>query len=126
MYVVGLYYRVICTWKVISWLNSILDEDAEGAPRAPIDLTALDRRVSSIVPSVEIVAEETSSQLERIIDDTLRGALRLAHDLRFTKNAISIQTSPEVAMRITSAKSPGVKGAFGRSQIGGIWKNLAD
>jgi len=47
---------------------------AEGTSTAPIDLTALDRRVSSLLSSVEIVAEETSSQLERVIDDTSRGA----------------------------------------------------
>ena len=84
---------------IVLWLNSMLDEDApelaaEGTPTAQIDLTTLDRRVSGLLSSVEILAEETSSQLERIIDDISRGAPRLAYDLHFTKeSAVSLQTS---------------------------------
>jgi len=91
--------------EVVPWLNSILDEGipgprGEGTSTTPIDLTALDRQVSSILSSVEIVAEEFSSQLERIIDDISRGAPRLAYDLHFMKeSAVSLQTylreSPE-------------------------------
>ena len=106
---------------VVSWLNSILDEGApgfgaEGTSTAPIDLTALDRRVSSILSSVEIVAEETSSQLERIIDDISRGAPRLAYDLHFMKeSAISLQTSlRKLQHASTSAESPETKDALER------------
>lgn len=105
--------------EVISWLNSILDEGslgsgAEGTPAAPTDLTALDRRVSSILSSVEIVAEETSSQLERIIDDISRGAPRLAYDLHFMKeSAISLQNSLRGLQRASaSAESPETKAAL--------------
>jgi hypothetical protein len=105
--------------EVVSWLNSILDEGAsglgaEGTSTSPIDLTALDRRVSSILSSVEIVAEETSSQLERIIDDISRGAPRLAYDLHFMKeNAISLQTSlRRLQHASTSAESPETKVAL--------------
>ena len=104
---------------VVSWLNSILDEGApglgaEGAETAPIDLTALDRRVSSVLSSVEIVAEETSSQLERVIDDISRGAPRLAYDLHFMKeSAISLQTSLRTLQHAsTSAESPETKAAL--------------
>ena len=107
--------------EVVSWLNSILDEDAagleaEGTSATPIDLTTLDRRVSSILSSVEIVAEETSSQLERIIDDISRGAPRLAYDLHFMKeNAISLQTSLRGLQHAsTSAESPETKIALER------------
>jgi predicted transcriptional regulator len=105
--------------EIVSWLNSILDEGApgsgaEGTSTAPIDLTALDRRVSSILSSVEIVAEETSSQLERIIDDISRGAPRLAYDLHFMKeSAISLQTSlRKLQHASTSAESPETKAAL--------------
>ena len=107
--------------EVVSWLNSILDEGAsgsgaEGTSTTPIDLTALDRRVSSILSSVEIVAEETSSQLERIIDDISRGAPRLAYDLHFMKeNAISLQSSlRKLQHASTSAESSETKAALER------------
>jgi len=107
--------------EVVSWLNSILDEGApalgaEGTSTAPIDLTALDRRVSSILSSVEVVAEETSSQLERFIDDISRGAPRLAYDLHFMKeSAISLQTSlKKLQHASTSAESPETKAALER------------
>jgi len=107
--------------EIVSWLNSILDEGtpgsrAEGASTAPIDLTALDRRVSSILSSVEIVAEETASQLERVIDDISRGAPRLAYDLHFMKeSAISLQSSlRKLQYASTSAESPETKAALER------------
>ena len=107
--------------EVVSWLNSILDEGApasgaEGSSTVPIDLTALDRRVSSILSSVEIAAEETSSQLERVIDDISRGAPRLAYDLHFMKeSAISLQTSlKKLQDASTSAESPETKAALER------------
>lgn len=106
---------------VVSWLNSILDEGApglgaEGTSTSPVDLTALDRRVSNILSSVEIVAEETSSQLERIIDDISRGAPRLAYDLHFMKdNAISLQSSlRKLQHDSTSAESPETRAALER------------
>ena len=104
---------------VVSWLNSILDEGtsgsgAEGTSTTPIDLTALDRRVSSVLSSVEIVAEENSSQLERIIDDISRGAPRLAYDLHFMKeSAITLQTSLRGLKRASaSTESPETKAAL--------------
>jgi len=107
--------------EVVLWLNSILDEGApgsgaEGTSTAPIDLTALDRRVSSILSSVEIVAEETASQLERVIDDISRGAPRLAYDLHFMKeSAISLQSSlRKLQHASTSAESPETKAALER------------
>ena len=107
--------------EVVSWLNSILDEGApgsgaEGTSTTPIDLTALDRRVSSILSSVEIVAEETASQLERVIDDISRGAPRLAYDLHFMKeSAISLQSSlRKLQHASTSAESPETKAALER------------
>ena len=107
--------------EVVSWLNSILDEGApglgaEGTSTAPIDLTALDRRVSGLLSSVEIVAEETSSQLERVIDDISRGAPRLAYDLHFMKeSAISLQTSlRKLQQASSSAESPETKAALER------------
>ena len=107
--------------EVISWLNSVLDEGtpgsgAEGTSTAPIDLAALDRRVSSILSSVEIVAEETASQLERVIDDISRGAPRLAYDLHFMKeSAISLQSSlRKLQHASTSAESPETKPALER------------
>jgi len=107
--------------EVVSWLNSILDEGmpgprGEGTSTTPIDLTALDRRVSSILSSVEIVAEESSSQLERIIDDISRGAPRLAYDLHFMKeSAISLQSSlRKLQHASTSAESPETKDALER------------
>lgn len=77
------------TLDVEVWLNKLLDNPTDLA-----DLTALDRRVSSVLSSLEIVSEDTSTQLERIIDDISRGAPRLAYDLHFMKEgAVSLQTS---------------------------------
>ena len=107
--------------EITSWLNSILDEGAtgygaEGTSATPINLTALDRRVSSLLSSVEIVAEESSLQLERIIDDISRGAPRLAYDLHFMKeSAVSLQTSlRKLQQASTSAESPETKDALER------------
>ena len=106
---------------VVSWLNSILNEGisgpgTEGTSTAPVDLTTLDRRVSGVLSSVEIVAEETSLQLERLIDDISRGAPRLAYDLHFMKeNAISLQTSLRRLQHASSStESPETKVALER------------
>ncbi|KAF7794023.1 hypothetical protein EIP86_005151 [Pleurotus ostreatoroseus] len=81
---------------VVSWINDVLDVDQ--LPTAPEDgeqtsLTDLDRRITQLVGTLELASEDTSSTVERIIDDISRGASRLTYDLHFMREgALSLQS----------------------------------
>ena len=76
---------------IVLWINRILDEN-ESESRQSVDLTDLDQRVTQLVATLEIACEDTSSRLERIIDDASRGIPRLTYDLHFMKDgALSLQ-----------------------------------
>jgi conserved oligomeric Golgi complex subunit 7 len=69
---------------VVSWINDTLitnDDD--------IDLTHLDHQITQLLTILDIASEDTSTQLERIIDDVSRGIPRLAYDLHFMKDGAS-------------------------------------
>lgn len=55
-------------------------------------MTELDRRVSHLVGTLEIASEDTSAQVDRLIEDISRGASRLTYDLHFMReSALSLQ-----------------------------------
>ncbi|KAJ6594070.1 Golgi complex component 7-domain-containing protein [Mycena capillaripes] len=81
---------------IVSWINDTLtpSDDAE-----PVGLTDLDQHVNHLVSTLDLACEDTSSQLERIIDDVSRGVPRLTYDLHFMKDgAASLQS---VLVRVT-------------------------
>ncbi|PPQ77186.1 hypothetical protein CVT25_011032 [Psilocybe cyanescens] len=72
---------------VISWINdTITPNDLDDSV---IDLTDLDHEITQLLTTLDIAAEDTSAQLERIIDDVSRGIPRLAYDLHFMKDGAS-------------------------------------
>ncbi|KAJ3896759.1 oligomeric Golgi complex subunit 7 [Lentinula edodes] len=77
---------------IIAWINDTLtssssEQDLES-------LINLDQQITQLIASLDIACEDTSSQLERTIDDVSRGIPRLTYDLHFIKdNALSLQNS---------------------------------
>ena len=70
---------------VVSWINdTLITNDTDD-----IDLTHLDHQISQLLTTLDIASEDTSTQLERIIDDVSRGIPRLAYDLHFMKDGAS-------------------------------------
>lgn len=78
--------------EVISWVNDALTPNyvEESTPDQGVpDLTELDQLITQLLTTLDIGAEDTSSQLERIIDDVSRGIPRVAYDLHFMKDGAS-------------------------------------
>lgn len=78
---------------VVSWINDIIgvSDEPDDAERSTA-LTDLDRRVSHLVGTLEIASEDTSAQVDRLIEDISRGASRLTYDLHFMReSALSLQ-----------------------------------
>ncbi|KAF7361746.1 Expansin-like EG45 domain-containing protein [Mycena venus] len=76
---------------IVSWINDTLTPDSDIAE--PVGLTDLDQHVNHLVSTLDLACEDTSSQLERIIDDVSRGVPRLTYDLHFMKDgAVSLQS----------------------------------
>ncbi|THG94756.1 hypothetical protein EW026_g6780 [Hermanssonia centrifuga] len=71
---------------VVSWINEVLDPERLDSSAS---LTELDRRVVQMVGTLELASEDTSLQVERIIDDISRGASRLTYDLHFMREGAS-------------------------------------
>jgi conserved oligomeric Golgi complex subunit 7 len=70
---------------VVSWINDMLvPNDTDD-----LDLTHLDHQITQLLTTLDIASEDTSTQLERIIDDVSRGIPRLAYDLHFMKDGAS-------------------------------------
>ncbi|KAG6903094.1 hypothetical protein C0995_006281 [Termitomyces sp. Mi166 len=89
--------------EVVSWINDVLDtseESDEANPPAPTELTELDERITQLLATLDIACEDTSSQLERTIDDVSRSVPRLTYDLHFMKDsAITLQVSLEKVLQ---------------------------
>ncbi|KAG2015445.1 hypothetical protein CC2G_008718 [Coprinopsis cinerea AmutBmut pab1-1] len=82
---------------VTAWINDSLNAqenvDNLNTP-SNADLTKLDQYITQLVSTLDIACEDTSAQLERIIDDVSRGIPRLAYDVHFMKDgALSLQSS---------------------------------
>ncbi|KAF8160818.1 Golgi complex component 7-domain-containing protein [Crassisporium funariophilum] len=76
---------------VVSWINDTLTPKDSDDPSSTlvVDLTELDHQITQLLTTLDIALEDTSSQLERIIDDVSRGIPRLAYDLHFMKDGAS-------------------------------------
>ncbi|KAF5316956.1 hypothetical protein D9611_003875 [Ephemerocybe angulata] len=80
----------------VSWINDTLDtpEPTNDLSSSNTDLTELDQYITQLLTSLDIACEDTSAQLERIIDDVSRSVPRLTYDLHFMKDgALTLQTS---------------------------------
>lgn len=76
---------------IVSWINDtlIFSDDSDTT-----DLTKLDQQISQILTTLDIASEDSSTQLEHIIDDVSRGIPRLAYDLHFMKDgALALQSN---------------------------------
>ncbi|KAG5654412.1 hypothetical protein H0H81_003236 [Sphagnurus paluster] len=79
---------------VFSWINDTFDTSEGDEEVPPTELTELDELITQLLATLDIACEDTSSQLERTIDDVSRGVPRLTYDLHFMKDsAISLQSS---------------------------------
>ena len=68
---------------IVSWINdTLITNDTD-------DSTHLDHQITQLLTTLDIASEDTSTQLERIIDDVSRGIPRLAYDLHFMKDGAS-------------------------------------
>ncbi|KAF8639492.1 hypothetical protein AX17_001397 [Amanita inopinata Kibby_2008] len=72
---------------VLSWINDALDVSDDADVASKTDLPSLEQRITQLMAALEIAYEDTSSQLERIIDDVSRAVPRLTYDLHFMKDA---------------------------------------
>jgi conserved oligomeric Golgi complex subunit 7 len=71
----------------VGWINQTLNPHSQ-------DLSGLDKQVTKLLATVDIACEETSTQLERIIDDVARAVPRLNYDLHFVKDvAFNLQNA---------------------------------
>ena len=96
---------------VLSWVNEVLDN---GEDDSALGLTELDQRVTGLVASLDIACEDTSFQLERVIDDVSRGVPRLTYDLHFMRDgAVSLQSSlSQVRQRSKNVVAPATGAAL--------------
>jgi hypothetical protein len=83
---------------VVDWINQTLGaqiaDETSSNPQQSVDLVELDQRVTHLVATLEVACEDTSSQLEHIIDDVSRGVPRLAHDVHSMRDsAVSLQNT---------------------------------
>lgn len=81
---------------VIAWINDTLQTyDGSYPPSQPgTELNDLDQQIMQLLATLDIASEDTSTQLEQIIDDVSRTIPRLTYDLHFLKdNALSLQLS---------------------------------
>ncbi|KAG5219669.1 Golgi complex component domain-containing protein [Salix suchowensis] len=84
--------------SLLSWINDTLGAKED-------DLATLDQHITHIVAALDIACEETSFQLERIIDDVSRGVPRLTYDLHFMKDSAMALQSVLVKTQDHSASS---------------------
>ncbi|KAH7924441.1 hypothetical protein BV22DRAFT_1035118 [Leucogyrophana mollusca] len=77
---------------VLSWLNDTLAVHAVGDNGEEYSLAKLETQLADLITAVDLSAQDTSAELERIIDDVARSAPRLTYDLHFMRDgALSLQ-----------------------------------
>ena len=77
---------------IVSWINSALETG--DVTQSPAELAGLDEQITQLLASLDIACEDSSSQLERIIEAVSRSVPRVAYDLHFMKDtAMTLQTS---------------------------------
>ncbi|PVG00637.1 hypothetical protein CPB86DRAFT_729002 [Serendipita vermifera] len=85
--------------ELADWINDLIEGDAldlsserEGSQSKPVDLTELDGRVALLSTKLEVACQDTSSQLERAIEDISRNVPRINFDLQFMReSALALQ-----------------------------------
>ncbi|KAJ6625462.1 Golgi complex component 7-domain-containing protein [Mycena sp. CBHHK59/15] len=101
---------------IVSWINDTLTP-----PDAvqPVGLTDLDQHVTHLVSTLDLACEDTSSQLERIIDDVSHGVPRLTYDLHFMKDGASSLQSVlvQVTERSRDVVPPSTRAAIDKLQL---------
>ncbi|THV02443.1 hypothetical protein K435DRAFT_775627 [Dendrothele bispora CBS 962.96] len=76
---------------LLNWINDTLSPE-DGARTD--SLSNLDQQITQLIASLDIACEDTSSQLERVIDDVSRAVPRLTYDLHFIRDgAITLQNA---------------------------------
>ncbi|KAF9482136.1 hypothetical protein BDN70DRAFT_911869 [Pholiota conissans] len=74
---------------VLSWINDTLAPDYTDNLPEVIDLSEIDHQITQLLTTLDIASEDTSMELERIVDDVSRGIPRLTYDLHFMKDGAS-------------------------------------
>ncbi|KZV61986.1 hypothetical protein PENSPDRAFT_642797 [Peniophora sp. CONT] len=87
--------------ELVDWINTSLAPGTD-------DLGAMDRLVARLVASLDVASEDTSLQLEHLIDDISRSASRLHYDLHFMRDgALSLQSSlNDLTLRANKSSAP--------------------
>ena len=78
---------------IIEWINNAIDNNqGTGTDEAGYDLAELEKCVSQLSSSLELVCEDTSTHLERTIEEISRTVPRLSYDFQFMReNVLSLQ-----------------------------------
>ncbi|KAK7005661.1 expansin-like EG45 domain-containing protein [Favolaschia claudopus] len=107
---------------IVSWINDTL---APSDTAEPLGLSDLDQHVNHLISTLDLASEDTSSQLERIIDDVSRGVPRLTYDLHFMKDgATSLQSVLfQVTERSKNAVPSHTRTALDRLQLLDLMKS---
>lgn len=71
---------------VVSWINDTLTVPDDTDDLSSANLIELDQQLTQLLTTLDIASEDSSTQLEHIIDDVLRGIPRLAYDLHFMED----------------------------------------
>lgn len=75
----------------LEWINNVLDRSLD---TGTYDLSEVEKGVSQLSATVELICEDTTSQLERTIDEISRTVPRLSFDFQFMReNVLSLQNS---------------------------------
>ena len=88
---------------IVPWINNLLQHGDEDSS----EIASLEKRLSHIVPALEIASEDLSLHIERLIDEISRSASRLPYDLQFMRDgALSVQVSLNNLTTRSSSFSP--------------------
>ncbi|KAL4253669.1 Conserved oligomeric Golgi complex subunit 7 [Abortiporus biennis] len=101
---------------VVTWINDVIEssDETNKDQDASEHLVDMDRKVTYLIGALDLATEDTSSQVERIIDDISRGASRLTYDLHFMRDgALSLQGMlKDVETRSKSSISSSISSAL--------------
>lgn len=103
----------------VEWINNVIDSAQTTTSNEPsYDLSELEKCVSQLSASLELICEDTSSQLERTIEEISRTVPRLSYDFQFiSENVLSLQG----ALRSVDAQS---KSSVGSHETLGVLDRL--
>lgn len=105
------------TDDIPSFLNSLLTPSSPSshipALRDPLALTNVDKSVSSLLSSLHILSQDTSSHLERSIQDVTRTIPRLTYDLQFMRESAE---NVKGSLRTVQSRVRGGKGEISEEE----------